>query len=160
MQFTKITSPQWADQDHTAINCTVTFSDLGEVPYTASPTDPIAHSREIFLLASQGQYGAVAPYVASAGPSNEQIIAAFTAAIQLRLDTFARTRSYDSILSACTYVTSSVPRFAAEAAYCVSARDATWATGYQLLADVQAGNRAMPTVADVMTELPALEWPL
>ena len=93
-------------------------------------------------------------------PTEAEIIAAFTAAIQLRLDTFARTRSYDGILSACTYVTSSVPKFASEAAYCVGARDATWATGYQILADVQAGERAMPTVEDVMAELPSLQWPL
>lgn len=92
-------------------------------------------------------------------PTDAEILAAFTAAIQLRLDTFARTRSYDGILSACTYVTSSVPKFAGEAAYCVGARDATWATGYQILADVQAGDRAMPTVDQVMTELPPLEWP-
>lgn len=60
-------------------------------------------------------------------PTEEQIIAAFTAAIQERLDAFAQTRAYDGILSACSYVASSVPKFAAEGAYCVAARDATWA---------------------------------
>lgn len=34
--------------------------------------------------------------------------------IQLHLDSFANTRGYDSIMVARTYVTSSVPKFAAE----------------------------------------------
>ena len=92
-------------------------------------------------------------------PTAEQIIAAFTAAIQARLDAFAQTRLYDGILSVCTYATSSVPSFAAEAAYCVAQRDATWEAGYTILADVQGGRRSMPTVEQVMAELPALEWP-
>jgi hypothetical protein len=35
-------------------------------------------------------------------------------AIQMRLDTFARSRGYDGILSACTYAASSVEHFARE----------------------------------------------
>lgn len=93
-------------------------------------------------------------------PSPSEVQASFTAAIQARLDAFARTRNYDGILSACSYVSSGVPAFAAEAAYCVAARDATWATGYEILAAVTGGQRAMPTVEQVMAELPALEWPL
>lgn len=92
-------------------------------------------------------------------PTEGQILAAFTAAIQQRLDDFARTRSYDGILSACSYVASGVQRFADEGAYCVAARDATWAYAYQILADVQAQERPMPTLEEVMAELPALEWP-
>ena len=81
-------------------------------------------------------------------------------ATQQRLDDFARTRNYDGILSACTYATSAVPRFAAEGQYAVQARDATWAALYQFMADVQAGTRPVPTgFADIEPDLPALEWP-
>jgi len=159
MQYSSVQSPIWADPDHTAINCRVTFEGLGEVPYTASPTDTVAHSREIFEAAIGGQFGAIAPYVEPPGPTHQQIQAAFTNAIQRRLDDFARTRNYDGILSACSYATSGNAQFAAEASYCVSARDATWATGYEILAAVLSGQRAMPTVDQVMTELPPLEWP-
>ena len=83
-----------------------------------------------------------------------------TAATQQRLDDFARTRNYDGILSACTYATSTLPRFAAEGQYAVQARDATWAALYALLADVQAGTRPVPaSFDDVAPLLPPLEWP-
>lgn len=81
-------------------------------------------------------------------------------AVQNRLDTFARTRNYDGILSACTYVTSTVPKFQQEAQYCVEARDSTWATLYQVMAAIQSGNRPMPTgYEEIEPELPVLQWP-
>lgn len=82
-------------------------------------------------------------------------------ATQQRLDEFARTRNYDGILSACTYATSAVPKFAAEGQYAVQARDATWAALYQFMADVQAGTRPVPTgFEDVEPLLPPLAWPI
>lgn len=89
----------------------------------------------------------------------EQVTAKFTGAIQVRLDAFAETRNYDGILSACTYATSTVPKFAAEGQYCVQARDLTWAAAYAILAAVQGGTRLMPTVAEVLAEMPTLAWP-
>lgn len=84
-----------------------------------------------------------------------------TTQTQARLDTFAQTRLYDGILSACTYASSTVPKFQAEGQYCVNARDATWAKLYEILAEVEAGTRPMPTgYADVEGDLPALVWPV
>lgn len=79
-------------------------------------------------------------------------------ATQDRLDKFAQTRGYDSILSAATYAASGVPKFAAEGQCAVNVRDATWAELYTVLADVQAGRRPMPKGFDDI-ELPVLEWP-
>lgn len=79
---------------------------------------------------------------------------------QNRLDAFARTRNYDGILSLCTYATSTVLKFQTEGQYGVSARDATWAKLYEMLAEVEAGTRPMPSgFADVEPELPSLIWP-
>ena len=90
----------------------------------------------------------------------EEIKAEIVAATQQRLDSFAQSRGYDSMLSACTYATSPTPRFAAEGQYCVEARDATWSKLYEMLGEVLAGTRPMPTgFADVEPELPALSWP-
>lgn len=91
--------------------------------------------------------------------TDDELIARVTVAIQSRLDEFAQERGYDNMLSACTYATSGVPKFAAEGQYCVQARDATWSVAYGILADVQAGTRSMPSVNEVMAEMPALEWP-
>lgn len=92
--------------------------------------------------------------------SPEALQAEIVAATQARLDTFARTRSYDGILSACTYATSIVPRFQAEGQYCVEARDATWAKLYEMLAEVRAGTRPVPSgYSDIEPELPVMSWP-
>ena len=79
---------------------------------------------------------------------------------QERLDAFALTRNYSSILSATTYENSAIPKFAAEGAYAKQVRDATWATLYQILADVQAGTRPAPnSYEEIESELPPLQWP-
>jgi hypothetical protein len=94
------------------------------------------------------------------GPTPEQIQEEIVKQTQARLDDFARTRNYDGILSACTYASSSVPKFAAEGQYCVDARDNTWATLYTILGEVQAGTRPVPGgFADIEPDLPVLVWP-
>jgi len=86
---------------------------------------------------------------------------AVVTATQARLDAFAHTRNYDGILSACTYATSAIPKFAGEGQYAVNARDNTWSTLYTLMGEVQAGTRTMPTTVDeVMALLPELVWPV
>lgn len=94
-------------------------------------------------------------------PTLEQVEAMFVSAIQQRLDSFARTRNYDGILSACTYASSTVARFQAEGQFAVALRDQTWAAAYDLLMQVQAGTRPMPEgISDIEPDLPALEWPV
>ena len=94
------------------------------------------------------------------GRTPSEILSAYTAAVQARLDEFARTRSYDGILSACSYATSTNAKFSAEGQYCVEARDITWATCYAIIAEVESGKRTMPTLGEIMAELPALAWPV
>ncbi len=80
--------------------------------------------------------------------------------VQRYLDDFATTKTYDSMLSACTYATSTVSQFAKEGQYCVEKRDECWATVARIEAEVLAGTRPAPTgFDDIKGELPALEWP-
>lgn len=106
----------------------------------------------------------MADYVVAAGilslPDPPSLQERVVTATQQRLDDFARTRNYDGILSACTYATSTVPKFQAEGQYAVQVRDATWAALYALLDEVQAGTRQVPESFDDVTPLlPPLEWP-
>ena len=91
--------------------------------------------------------------------TKEQIIEEYQAAVQKRLDDFAQTRNYNGILSACTYAASTVARFKAEGQYCGNARDTTWAKCYEILDTVNSNSRPMPTLEQLMSELPVLSWP-
>lgn len=127
----------------------------------------IGHDRHAQLMAGQAAGLRIAPnedgqptLADQLPPTAEQLQAAFVAAIQQRLDEFARTRNYDGILSACTYATSTVPKFAAEGQAAVNLRDATWSTAHAILGEVQAGARPVPSsFAEIEAELPALQWP-
>ena len=90
----------------------------------------------------------------------ENVYQEITGSTQLRLDDFAQTKTYDSILSACTYATSAIERLQAEGQYCVTSRDNTWETLYTILAEVKEGTRPMPSGYDeIEPELPVLAWP-
>lgn len=92
--------------------------------------------------------------------SPEEIRREIMDGVQRYLDDFARTKTYDSMLSACTYATSTVPQFAKEGQYCVEKRDECWATVARIEAEVLAGTRPAPTgFDDIRGELPVLEWP-
>lgn len=100
---------------------------------------------------------------AHAADAPERLKADILEKTEAQLNAFARTRGYDGILSACTYATSTVPKFAAEGQYCVGLRDTTWATLYTMLAEVQAGTRAVPTsFDDIASDLPTASaaWPI
>lgn len=140
-----------------------------EIHGDSMPSDAVEISEEIYLDLLEGQatgqrivadaqgYPGLAPQLP---PTFEQIRARLVVEIQQRLDTFARTRNYDGILSACTYAQSTVPAFLADGLYAVAARDATWSAAYAILAEVQAETRVAPTVlAEIEAELPPLQWP-
>ena len=141
------------------IDCEIEHPQFGWIPFTASPDDTEQTGRDIYAQAVAGDYGPVAPYTAPA-KLPEQIQAEIVTSTQRRLDDFSKTRNYDSILSACTYAADLNPKFAAEGQYCVDARGATWTKLLEMLAEVEAGTRPMPSgYADVEGELPMLAWP-
>jgi hypothetical protein len=82
----------------------------------------------------------------------------YTDAVQAHLDTSARTRNYDDIVSACSYAGAPNP-FQAEGAAFVTWRGDVWAACYQIMGEVQGGQHGAPTIADLIAELPVLVLP-
>ena len=62
--YTAVTGLQYANSDNTAINCTVTFTSLGNLPYTLTADDVAPHGAEIYAAAVAGTYGTIAAYAA------------------------------------------------------------------------------------------------
>lgn len=91
-------------------------------------------------------------------PTEAEIQKQLTDAVQNWMDSTVQVRNYDNINSACTYANSTDHIFAAEGLACVKWRDAVWRKCYDMLAEVKAGTRAIPTAEEVIAELPALEW--
>lgn len=78
--------------------------------------------------------------------------------MQAYMDDAVKARGYDGILSACSYINTGIERFDSEGAACRMWRSAVWEKCYAILAEVQAGARAVPTVEELINELPKLEW--
>lgn len=87
---------------------------------------------------------------------NAQTQARLTLAIQHHLDTKAQELNYDSCLSVCSYVDTGVAKFDAEGKAFRAWRSAVWNKGYEILNACLAGEREVPTEAELIAELPEL----
>ena len=85
-----------------------------------------------------------------------RIQAELTVAVQAHLDREAQRYGYDHCNSVCTYVDTGVPRFDAEGKAFRQWRSAVWNTCYEILAEVLAGERGIPTEEELIAELPKL----
>ena len=80
-------------------------------------------------------------------------------AVRQHLDTVVGQRQYDSILSAISYANSTNAQWSAEGTAAKTWRDAVWAKVYEIMAQVQSGQRPIPSVTEVINELPVIQWP-
>lgn len=92
-------------------------------------------------------------------PTVQEVIASLTLAVQGHLDATAKARGYDGILSACTYATDTHPPFANEGRAAVDWRGAVWRRCYEVMGEVQTGQRPVPTDEELIALLPAMVWP-
>lgn len=122
---------------------TVLDNQTGE-PLTIKQCDPIPVGYSDALTVEAQEY---------------QLRDALTDAVQRHLDETAKQRNYANILSLCTYATSVNTKFRVEGQAGVEWRDRVWARCYQILADVEAGTRAVPTETELLAELPVFVWP-
>jgi len=107
---------------------------------------------------------------ANAASAQVKLVKQLTDAIQGWLDRTVQQRGYDGILSACSYATSTNPKFAAEGQACIAWRDHVWTACNTILNEVQAGTHSVPTAESligfgsmntdpVAGELPVMIWP-
>lgn len=88
-------------------------------------------------------------------PSPAAIKAGLVASVQLHLDAAAQALGYDDIKSAVTYAEEpSVPQFQAECQALRAWRSQVWAACYEIMAEVEAEMRTVPTEAELLAELP------
>ncbi|MBA2125065.1 hypothetical protein DLM45_02340 [Hyphomicrobium methylovorum] len=97
----------------------------------------------------------IAPVVEPSAPTQDD----YKDAVQAHIDAAARSRNYADGVSLASYVASTVPGWAAEAQAFVAWRDAVWFYAYSELAKVLTGQRAQPSIAEFISELPAIVWP-
>lgn len=88
-----------------------------------------------------------------------QVQAATIVAIQNLLDTTAKSHGYDDLRSTVSYIGSSVPKWNNEGLRARAWRDECWVKAQQIQDAVKAGTRTLPTVAEVLAEMPAADWP-
>lgn len=92
--------------------------------------------------------------------AQERLQRKLVAAVQKHMDEAARARGYDNIFSASTYADeSAVPKFQTEGQAYREWRSLVWAYCYAQMDAVLAGERATPTTAELIAELPALVLP-
>jgi len=91
--------------------------------------------------------------------SEASLKTSLTRAIQTHMDNTCVALGYDSILSLCTYATSTIEHYAKEGQAGIKWRDDVWELSRTIFSDVLAGNRTAPTRTQVVLELPELIWP-
>lgn len=95
---------------------------------------------------------------AKPAPTEEELQQYFEDSIEAYMDSVVRTRNYKNIHTAASYVNSTNEKFAREGAACNKWRDDVWDKCYAILDEVKTGKRAIPTLEEVIAELPKLVW--
>lgn len=91
-------------------------------------------------------------------PTAEQIMSSLKAPVQLWLDDEARALGYDDIKTAITYADEpAVTKFQQEGQALRRLRSLAWARYYEIMDQVKAGHRAIPTEDELIAEMEALK---
>ena len=98
---------------------------------------------------------AILPHI----PTEEEIQKMLTDGVQSYMDSKVQERNYDNVHTCVgTYLYSPIEKFRLEAEAVRDWVSYVWAKCYEILAEVKQGKRAVPTLEEVIAELPALKW--
>jgi hypothetical protein len=87
----------------------------------------------------------------------EQAAKRLELALDAHIDSVAQSYRYDSIRTMVTYATSDNSQFGAEGRAAVKWRDACYVKAIEIQDAVQAGQRDIPTQAELIAEMPSFE---
>ena len=135
------------------------------IPDDAVEIDRATHAA---LLAGQSEGKRIVPdpdgfpvLADPAPPTEADLIAAISLAVQSHMDAVAKDLGYDDIKTAVTYADEpAVPKFQAEGQALRAWRSLVWAKCYELLDEVKSGTRGVMTAEEVLAELPKFEMPV
>jgi hypothetical protein len=147
-----LANARYNDVSHTTFDVDVTI-DGKTFPFSYHPLDlaPVASAiRAVF----DGGELSIAGYVAPTPELDD-----FQRAIETHIDAIARERGYSSGVSCASYVSSTNPNWQTEAVSFVAWRDAIWAYAFAQLVLIQDAERVVPTIKELIAELPVIEWP-
>ena len=89
----------------------------------------------------------------------EEIKKRLTDGVQNWMDNIVQERNYDNVHTCVgTYLYSPIEKFRLEAEAVRDWVSYVWAKCYEMLAQVEAGERDIPTLEEVIAELPVLVW--
>ena len=88
----------------------------------------------------------------------EDLQTKYTRLVQDYMDKSVQARGYDDVFTCISYINSTDTVFKREANIVLAWRDKVWRMCYDVLADVNAGRRAVPSETELLAELPKLEW--
>lgn len=128
---------------------------VSDAPYHVVEGDPAYWEQALRDAAELGSELPFEPEIVRGLPTVDD----YRRAIQVRIDTAASERGYDSGASCSSYANSTNQGWAAEATAFIAWRDAVWIYAYGELAKVSGGQRAQPTIDQFIAELPTLTWP-
>jgi len=90
--------------------------------------------------------------------TEEELQNEYTKAMEDLMDTKAKSKGYDTRYTAALRTNSTVSKFKAEGQAYMEWMDNCYEIGYQILADVKAGTRTLPSIDNFLAELPELVW--
>nr|WP_304257841.1 hypothetical protein [Phascolarctobacterium succinatutens] len=82
----------------------------------------------------------------------------YTKLVQNYMDKIVQAKGYDDVFTCISYVDSTDEIFRREALAVLAWRDKVWRMCYDVLAEVNAGRRAVPSESELLAMLPKLEW--
>ena len=129
-------------------------------------TDDMAHYTDVAIwcnannatIEDKGEYYEVVEIPVHI-PTEEEIQAQLEQGIEAWMNTVVAERHYDSIDTCIArYTDSPNPKYAQEAKAVKDWNTAVWDKSWGILAEVKAGTRPIPTLEEVIAELPKLVW--